>query len=89
MKYRDKEACVMSRQISSMVRALRKLNKKTQPDLASEMGMCISTYCPMELGYKEWSLYRIQKVCQIFNITVLELFTMASRVDPVKTKHSV
>jgi transcriptional regulator with XRE-family HTH domain len=88
MGYRDKEASHLSRQISSLVRKLRKEANVKQVDFVQRLAMTISAYAPVELGYKEWHMYKIQKLCDIFGLTIGEFFSQVQNIEPVKTRHS-
>lgn len=88
MGYRHKEASHLSRQISALVRKLRKEANVKQIDFAERLAMTVSAYAPVELGYKEWHMHKIQKLCDIFGLHISEFFAQVAVISPIETKHS-
>jgi len=74
----------MSELLGRRLRALRRLKRLTQQDLAGEVGISVSMLSNIERGDKYPCLELIKKFARVLNVTLEELFVLTDALE----KHS-
>lgn len=59
----------------SRLKAYRALHRENQKDIAEVLGICLTSYCHKEQGYKEFSGTEIGKMAEHWNIPPGDLFS--------------
>ncbi|MBS4032276.1 MAG: helix-turn-helix transcriptional regulator [Clostridiales bacterium] len=75
----------MSELLGRRLRALRRLKRYTQQDLASEVGISVSMLSSIERGGKYPRVDLLRKIARVLNVPVEELFVLPEIVQ----KHSL
>ncbi|OBX10970.1 transcriptional regulator [Gallibacterium salpingitidis] len=63
-------------EIYDKVRVMREVRQWSQEEMAERMGMSVTGYAKIERGQSKLHYDKLEKIAQIFNISVLDLVTV-------------
>lgn len=63
-------------EIYDKVRIMREVRQWSQEDMAEKMGMSVTGYAKIERGQSKLHYDKLERIAQIFNISVLDLVTV-------------
>ncbi|QPB42016.1 helix-turn-helix domain-containing protein [Rodentibacter haemolyticus] len=61
--------------VQDTIRTMREMNQLTQEELAEKLNISVNAYSKIERGITKLSLDKLERIAQIFNINVSELYS--------------
>ncbi|OOF78299.1 hypothetical protein BKG96_06230 [Rodentibacter caecimuris] len=62
-------------EVQDTIRTMREMNQLTQEELAEKLNISVNAYSKIERGITKLSLDKLERIAQIFNINVSELYS--------------
>ena len=62
-------------EVHETVRTMREMNQLTQEEMAEKLGISVNGYSKLERGVSKFSLEKLERIANIFNINVSELYS--------------